>query len=458
MRKIIYINDTICSSLKQLRNIVAEVLVPGTPLYEDILTLQRDGELARWLSEGDSEDEVKISKMLNDLPIDISNSELMNRLKKIFVGDAQEILKPHFSNYIELQQIRCMANDSEVEIIYEPTKYNILLKNHPHYSKQYKEGDTLKVYDGYVRRQSGKECWIKLFLDFKITKTDNEEIVIYFHGTHILPLKGKSVGQIVTIESNPYMFITDHAFDLTIEKERIGIVILNEAEKKVKVGDVEIEMVHVEGGSFTMGATAEQGSDAYSEEKPKHQVTLGHFQIGKYEVTQELWHAVMSNNPSRFKGANRPVEQVSWDDCQDFICKLNHLTNSHFRLPTEAEWEYAARGGKQSRGFKYAGSNNLGSVAWYDSNSGHETHPVGQKLPNELGLYDMSGNVLEWCQDWYDNYNSNSQTNPMGPSNGPGRVNRGGSWDGYAGWCRSSYRNTTTPSLRLSYLGLRLAL
>lgn len=457
MRKILFINDDICCSLEQLRDIFSDALVPGTTLYEDLLTLQRDGELARWLSEGDSEDEIKISKMLNDLPIDISNSELVNRLKKIFVGNAQKIQKPHFSNYIKLQQIRCLANDSAVELVYEPSKYNNLLKNHPHYSKQYKEVETLKVYEGYIRRQSDKECRIKLFLDFKITKADNEEFEIYFHGTHILSLKGKSVGQIVTIESNPYMFITDHAFDLTIEKERIGIVILNEAEKKVRVGDVEIEMVYVEGGSFTMGATAEQG-DAYSEETPKHQVTLSNFHIGKYEVTQALWQAVMSNNPSRFKGANRPVEQVSWDDCQEFICKLNNLTNAHFRLPTEAEWEYAARGGKQSRGFKYAGSNNLGSVAWYNNNSGNETHPVGQKSPNELGLYDMSGNVLEWCQDWFDNYSANSQTNPMGPSSGPGRVNRGGSWDGYVGWCRSSYRNTSTPSLRLSYLGLRLAL
>ncbi len=458
MRTVLYINDTICSSLEQLRNIFAEVLVPDTPLYEDILTLQRDGELARWLSEGDSEDEKRLSKMLNDLPIDISNSELVNSLKQIFVGDAQEILKPHFSNYIELQQIRCMANDSAVELVYKPSKYNNLLKNHPRYSKQYKEGKTLKVYEGYVRRQSNKECWIKLFLDFKITKTDDEEFVIYFHGTHILPLKGKSVGQIVTIESNPYMFITDHAFDLTIENERIGIVILNEVEKKVKIGDIEFEMVHIEGDTFVMGGTSEQGDDAHCDERPIHKVTLSNFYIGKYEVTQALWQAVMGNNPSYFKGANRPVEQVSWDDCQEFICKLNNLTNAHFRLPTEAEWEYAARGGKKSRGFKYAGSNNLSSVAWYCDNSGNETHPVGQKSPNELGLYDMSGNVLEWCQDWYGYYSGSSQTNPTGPNSGSFRVYRGGSWNFGAWYCRSSCHRSVTPSFRGSPLGLRLAL
>lgn len=458
MRKILFINDDICCSLEQLRDIFSDALVPGSTLYEDLLTLQRDGELARWLSEGDSEDEIKISKMLNDLPVDISNSDLVNRLKKIFVGNAQKIQKPHFSNYIELQQIRCMVNDSVVELVYEPSKYNNLLKNHPHYSKQYKKGETPKVYEGYVRRQFDKECWIKLFLDFKITKTDDEEFEIYFHGTHILPLKGKSVGQIVTIESNPYMFITDYAFDLTIEKERIGIVILNEAEKKVKIGDIEFEMVHIEGDTFVMGGTSEQGDDAQCDERPIHKVTLSNFYIGKYEVTQALWQAVMGNNPSYSKGANRPVEQVSWDDCQVFICKLNNLTNAHFRLPTEAEWEYAARGGKQSRGYKYAGSNNLSSVAWYGDNSGNETHPVGQKSPNELGLYDMSGNVSEWCQDWEDDYDSCSQTNPIGPNSGSSRVYRGGSWCRYAWCCRSSYRSSIKPSRRYYDLGLRLAL
>ena len=216
-------------------------------------------------------------------------------------------------------------------------------------------------------------------------------------------------------------------------------------------------MVRVEGGTFTMGATSEQGSDAYSEEKPAHQVTLSSFSIGKYEVTQEEWQAVMGTNPSKFKGNRRPVELVNWEDCQAFISKLNALTGKRFRLPTEAEWEYAARGGNQSRGYKYAGSNDVGSVAWYDDNSGNKTHPVGQKLPNELGLYDMSGNVYEWCQDRYGGYSSSSQTNPTGASSGSSRVFRGGSWYFNARDCRSSYRGCT-PSLGFSHLGLRLAL
>ena len=216
-------------------------------------------------------------------------------------------------------------------------------------------------------------------------------------------------------------------------------------------------MVRVEGGTFTMGATSEQGSDVFDDEKPAHQVTLSSFSIGKYEVTQEEWQAVMGSNPSSFKGAKRPVENVSLEDCQEFIRKLNALTGKQFRLPTEAEWEYAARGGNRSRGYKYAGSDNLGSVAWFEGNSSSQTHDVGQKSPNELGLYDISGNVWEWCQDWYGSYSSGSQTNPAGPSSGSYRVGRGGSWRNGARICRSSLRCNFTPSLSFNYLGLRLA-
>ena len=217
-------------------------------------------------------------------------------------------------------------------------------------------------------------------------------------------------------------------------------------------------MVRVEGGTFTMGATSEQGSDADSDEKPTHQVTLSSFSIGKYEVTQEEWQAVMGDNPSNFKGAKHPVEEVSWNDCQEFIRKLNAITGKHFRLPTEAEWEYAARGGNRCIGYKYSGSDNLDRVAWYDSNSGNTTHDIGQKSPNEIGLFDMSGNVREWCADWYGSYKSNSQSNPGGPSSGSYRVFRGGSWFNVARRCRVSDRHDLTPGDSDFNLGLRLAL
>lgn len=223
------------------------------------------------------------------------------------------------------------------------------------------------------------------------------------------------------------------------------------------VNGIKYNMVWVEGGTFRMGATSEQGSEI-SDEKPVHSVTLSGYYIGKTEVTQALWQAVMGSNPSYFEGDDLPVEQVSWDDCQEFIRKLNSLTGQNFRLPTEAEWEFACRGGNNSRGYKYSGSNYIDNVAWYDGNSGDKTHPVATKSPNELGIYDMSGNVWEWCADWYGDYSSGRQTNPKGPYGGSSRVNRGGSWFSYARNCRSSNRFNYNPTRRLNNLGLRLAL
>ena len=221
---------------------------------------------------------------------------------------------------------------------------------------------------------------------------------------------------------------------------------------------ISIDMVRVEAGTFIMGATPEM-KNPYHWEKPTHQVTLTNdYYIGKYEVTQALWQTVMDNNPSYFKGDNLPVENVSWDDCQEFISKLNRLTGKTFRLPTEAEWEYAARGGKKSRGYQYSGSNNISDVAWYGANSGNKTHAVGSKQANELGIYDMSGNVWEWCHDLYDKYSSSSQTNPTGATSGSDRVGRGGMWIYAAGVCRSSYRDCDAPDNRDYYLGLRLVL
>ena len=223
------------------------------------------------------------------------------------------------------------------------------------------------------------------------------------------------------------------------------------------VNGIKYNMVWVDGGTFRMGATSEQGSEI-SDEKPVHSVTLSGYYIGKTEVTQALWQAVMGSNPSYFEGDDLPVEQVSWDDCQEFIRKLNSLTGQNFRLPTEAEWEFACRGGNNSRGYKYSGSNYIDNVAWYNGNSGDKTHPVATKSPNELGIYDMSGNVWEWCADWYGDYSSGRQTNPKGPYSGSGRVSRGGCWGGGARGCRSSFRNGDFPAGRIGDLGLRLAL
>ena len=214
--------------------------------------------------------------------------------------------------------------------------------------------------------------------------------------------------------------------------------------------------VLVAGGSFDMGCTREQ-RDCESDE-PVHWVTLSSYYIGQYEVTQAQWRAVMGDNPSYFEGCDQcPVEQVSWEEVQEFIRRLNQRTGLNYRLPTEAEWEFAARGGNNSKRFQYAGSNNLDEVGWYRSNSEDKTHPVGQKKRNELGLYDMSGNVWEWCQDWYGDYPSSAQTNPTGPATGAYRVGRGGSWSYGPRHCRVANRNGGDPGDRYGLLGFRLA-
>lgn len=224
----------------------------------------------------------------------------------------------------------------------------------------------------------------------------------------------------------------------------------------------EFTMVLVEGGTFEMGATAEQGlEDPDENEYPVHQVTLSSYYICQTEVTQELWQLVVHNNPSLILGdLSRPVDCVKWDMCQDFIAKLNHLLDDRFefRMPTEAEWEFAARGGNKSQGYKYAGSNDVNEVAWYLSNSDAKTHPVATKKPNELGLYDMSGNLWEWCYDWLAHYRPSAQTNPTGPDDGTHHIMRGGSWTYDPSFCRVSRRNYISSVIRASNCGLRLAM
>ena len=257
------------------------------------------------------------------------------------------------------------------------------------------------------------------------------------------------------------------------------------------VNGVSFTMIKVEGGTFQIGATSEQGSDAESDEKPVHLVTLSDYYISETEVTVGLFRKFINETGYRtdadkeggsyiWNGSgwaltsgvnwqcdvngkirsasedNHPVIHVSWDDANEFCEWLNNKTGKNFRLPTEAEWEYAARGGNKSKGYKYSGSNTIGNVAWYSGNSGKATHNVKTKSPNELGIYDMSGNVWEWCEDYYGGYSSGSQTNPTGPSSGSSRVFRGGGWNGSARSCRVSSRNYDSPGERFNFSGFRV--
>ena len=232
-------------------------------------------------------------------------------------------------------------------------------------------------------------------------------------------------------------------------------------DRLVTVGSVTFTMIPVKGGTFQMGATKEQTGEARKDEKPVHTVTLDNFQIGETEVSQALWREVMGSNPSTYKGNDLPVTNVTWEDCQEFIKKLNERTGKQFRLPTEADWEFAARGGTASKGYMFSGSDEVRSVAWHNRDSNRDRHngpyAIKSKDPNELGIYDMSGNVNEWCQDWFGDYTADPQTNPQGPATGKEHVYRGGSWWYYGMSCRVSRRNSGVKDVR-GVIGLRLAM
>ena len=318
--------------------------------------------------------------------------------------------------------------------------------------------------------------------DYGTTPRNITDLLIGQH-TVTLSLNGYNDAQ-STIEIKEQQ-TTDLSFILTegLNKSETPVTTsLPKENRTFTVNGVSFEMVFVEGGTFQMGATPEQGGDAKSYEKPVLATSIKSFFIGQTEVTQELWEAVMGNNPSKFKQSTgrsvlmgvfgvagaamssqsnnkkRPVESVAWGDCMVFITKLNQLTGIEFRLPKEAEWEFAARGGNKSQGYKYSGSDTLADVAWYKGNSSKKTHEVATKQPNELGLYDMSGNVVEWCQDWAMSYSDYNQDNSTYSSSDPFRIIRGGSWNSAASSCRVSSRDGGVPESNDKEFGLRLAL
>jgi formylglycine-generating enzyme required for sulfatase activity len=241
------------------------------------------------------------------------------------------------------------------------------------------------------------------------------------------------------------------------------------ADYRETASNLNIDMVAVQGCTFTMGCTSEQGDDCYGIEKPAHSVTVSDYYIGKYEVTQAQWRAVMGTTVRQQRdkentswsmageGDSYPMYYVSWNEVQEFIAKLNSMTGKRYRLPKEGEWEYAAKERKKSQGYKYSGGNTVDSVAWYDGNSDSETHAVGAKPSNELGIFDMSGNVWEWCGDWYGAYGSSAQTDPKGASSGSYRVIRGGSWNYGASYARALSRSYDAPDYRYHNLGFRMA-
>ena len=282
-----------------------------------------------------------------------------------------------------------------------------------------------------------------------------------YHATNKLnwTTSNENVVSITSIE-NKGKDVTVSKCVITAKSVGTAIITISTKDGKYKaVCTVDVinpapELIKVEGGTFMMGTDDEDEGLAM----PSHEVTISSFYVAKYPVTQQQWEALMGSNPSYCIGSKHPVERVSWDDVQLFIKKLNAYTGKKYRLLTEAEWEYAARGGNQSHNYIYSGSDDVDVVAWYRQNSDDKSHPVGTKAPNELGIYDMSGNVWEWCSDWADYYTSESQIDPPGPPTGMTRIVRGGCYGNDVRVLKVYMRSSSIPNYGGSWIGFRLAL
>lgn len=458
-KTILYINDEYCLSLEQLKAYFAKTLQPESSLYDELLTLQCDGLLAKWLGESPDEEELHLARELDNLSSGMADSDLMTELKRIFTGSQEGVAKPDPSQFLELTSILCLADGKEIS----------LSKN-----------DNL-VYHGIINRtkKNGfcEETDVKFQFTFKVLKRVNEEysVELVYTKDNILPIgvlspNSQREGDILQF-SLPPIGVTQQGeyFFLMVDGEPWATIYLsiNVVRWTFTVKGVPFDMIFVEGDTFKMGATPEQDSDRCVDEEPIHDVILSSYYIGETVVTQDLWQAVMGSI-SYYKGKNHAMDCVSWSDCQDFIVKLNALLKEQledllFQLPTEAQWEFAARGGKIGKydRFKYAGSNDIDRVALYEGNYRSDRPSlVRQKMPNQLGLYDMSGLVREWCYDWYDSYSGAIQTNPRGPSvnMGFGHVLRSGHDSDYSFMSRVSSRKHDIPEHPGFGYGFRLAL
>ena len=427
----LFIGRVHCVDIEQLKGYFQH-LSQDSAAYKDLLELSKSGDLESWLEKHREEG---LARKVAAIDKELGDTEYMNKLMAVFAPDEKpefSFQKPKFEGCVSLVVSDKKATDDGFIV---GLSFEILSFVNEVYEVRLEFGWRDEVFTLCPAKCEGSKGFRKSFT-FREAGKGIGELKIFVDGNLIQVEAIGRPGKGTPLQSS-----------------------IDQDNKVVSVGSVSFEMVYVEGGTFRMGATEEQGEDARGNEKPVHSVTLSSYLIGKHEVTRALWVAVMRSNLSEnLQGGDYPVEMGSWDDCQEFIGKLNARTGLKFRLPTEAEWEYAARGGNRSKGYKYAGSDDLDEVGWYDDNSRRHMFPVGLRKPNELGLHDMSGNVWEWCQDWYDDYTADSQTNPAGPQSGGFRVLRGGSFNLVAGSCRVSCRDFGFSDSWNDDIGFRLAL
>ena len=465
MSSILYIGKDYCRTLEQLQGCFRQISSDQDSLYDELLTLQRDGLLAQWLEEG-SETECTLAGKIRNLSLELADKDLMEQLAEILTNQST-FYNVNILSYLELEEVICaFAESSSAKRI----------------NKKISQEKPLTIEKKYLQKSMRLEFVFKVIksakerFHLKATLSTSEKTVVDKDTS--LCLHNESVGKKITIcielpIAQLSRLLDSYLLEIKNESQVLFSTWVVTREPDVfTVNDVEFKMIRVEGGRFQMGSSTTDGA-ALSDERPLHWVTLDEFYIGETVVTQALWGEVMRNNPSCFIGEDLPVANVAWRgarkeyDIQTFLCKLNEKVKDQlpqgmrFALPTEAQWEFAARGGVKSKGYKYSGSDDLYEVAWYDGKGGYTSHPVKEKRkkPNELGIYGMSGNVWEWCQDCYvERYSGHPQTNPTGPSSGPTRVCRGGCWDSGAGRCRVAYRDHHHPEYRDGSLGFRLVL
>ena len=408
---ILYINDEHCSSVEQLKGYFKIGTNYDNPIVMELLDYGRAGDISDWLREkGESE----LAKAVDNLNDNLGDSEYFSQLTAIITGERGVTEKPEFQKCFYVENFTAEKADNGIIVC---VQLKILSSVNESYELAVRTNWGTK---GNIINPYKFEEGSTVNLEFKFRKRPNSEI-----------------NQLTLFADEKEVYSKDG-------------ILLGQNIVEFTIGDCCFKMIKIAHGTFNMGAG-----------KETHQVTLTKdYYMGETQVTQALWKSVTGDEPSFFEGENRPVEQVSWEDCHDFIQKLNkklssQLGNMRFRMPTEAEWEFAARGGNNSKGYQYSGGNNIEKVACHNRS---DTHNVANKQPNELGLYDMSGNVYEWCHDRYDDYLGIAEIDPTGPDSGEWRICRGGTWKDGTAKCRLWYRNSEAYYRKNYYIGLRLAM